>query len=432
MSAPESLLPPGSRLPKGLQGLNFVIRRRQTLQSLARRHGPAFTIRVPLFRDIVVIADPTLAKQLFTTSTDQVNNIRPNLGRLLGAGSLFSLEGTDHRRQRKLLTPPLHGKRIKRYESIVEEEFHREAQTWPIGRAFPTVEPMMRITLNVILRAVFGADGRELDTLREIIPPMVTVGSRLATLPDLPVSFGRFDPRRSFATHRATYDAIIDALITKARTDPGLDDRDDILALMLQSRYDDGTAMADTAIADELLTLLVAGHETTANSLAWTVERLGRHPAVLSRLVAEVDAGGSEYRMATILETQRSRPVIDLAGRHVVTDVLELGQYRIPKGHNIMVAISLLHDDSRQFDDPERFDPERFVGTPPSQAWIPFGGGTRRCIGAAFAHMEMDVVLRTLLRDFTIHITTEPPEAWHSRGVAFAPRRGGMVTLTRR
>lgn len=428
----DTHVPPGPRLPALLQGVAFVARRRQTIAALRARYGNAFTIRVPLFGRVVLIADPTMARQLFTTPTDQVNNVRPNLGRILGDGSVFALEGTDHRRRRKLLTPPLHGKRIAAYESIVEEEFENESRTWPSGTPFATLESMNRVTLNVILRTVFGAEGGALDTLREIIPPMVTVGSRLATIPDIGISLGRVDPRRRFVAQRATYDAAIARLIAEARADDSLDDRGDILALMLQSRYDDGTVMTDSEIADELLTLLVAGHETTATTLAWAVERLQRNPDVLAELTAEVDAGGSEFRHATIMEVQRSRPVIDFAGRHVVADHVHLGPYRIPKGCNIFVAISLLHDDSAQFRDPERFDPNRFLGTPPSAAWLPFGGGTRRCIGAAFAQMEMDVVLRTLLRDFTIQPTAARGEAWHSRGVAYAPRRGGMVTVRRR
>lgn len=428
----QSELPPGPRLPVAVQGIGFALARRRMMAHLARRNGSAFTIRVPLFGSIVVIADPTMARQLFTSPTDTVNNIRPNLGRLLGPGSVFSLEGTDHRRRRKLLTPPLHGKRIAGYADVVAEEFEAESRTWPTGTPFAVMEPMMRVTLNVILRTVFGADGPDLDRLRTLIPPMVAVGSRLAALPDLPITFGRIDPRHRFARYRTEYDTVMTELITKARNDSRLADRDDILALMVQAAYDDGSSMTDGEICDELLTLLVAGHETTATTLAWAVERLQRNPAALDDLVAEVDAGGTELRTATILEVQRSRPVIDFAGRHVVADHLELGHYRIPQGHNVLVAIGLLHDDSREFTDPERFDPSRFLGTAPSAAWLPFGGGTRRCVGAAFAHMEMDVVLRELLRTFTVDPATAPGEAWHSRGVASAPRNGGLVTLRRR
>ncbi|WP_439029515.1 cytochrome P450 [Gordonia terrae] len=432
MSAPtlstSADLPPATRMPSALQGVAAVVSRRHFFARLHRRLGPAFTVRLPVFGPAVVISDATLARRLFTAG-DQVSNIQPNLGRILGARSMFALEGNRHRARRKLLTPPLHGKRMKAYEQIVVDEVRAETATWRPGVEFASLEPMMRITLNVILRAVFGAEGDDLDRLRRMIPPMVTVGSRAATTPALPRFLRPIDPNHRFARMHTEYRSCIDRVITKARNDSRFDERDDILALMLRSRYDDGSSMTDDEIADELLAMLAAGHETTATTLAWAFERLRRHPDVLAHLVAEVDEGGHEYRHATILETQRSRPVIDFAGRHVVADQLELGDWRIPRGHNVLVSIALLHDDSREFEHPERFDPTRFLGTAPSPAWLPFGGGTRRCIGAAFATMEMDVVLRTLLLDHQLLTTTAPAERWFSRGVAYAPLRGGRIAV---
>jgi len=397
----------------------------------AKRFGPVFTIDIPVFGKSVVVADAHLAKQVFTTPSDVLCNVQPNLSRILGEGSMFALEGAAHRNRRKLLTPPLHGKAIKVYEQIVAEELAKETDTWPEGEEFATVDPMMRVTLDAILRAVFGAQGEYFDALRELIPPMVETGSRCATIPDH-VQRGPIGPWVRFRKLRAEYDSIIEQMVAIARQDPNLENRTDIMALMLRSSYDDGAAMTTKEMADELATLLAAGHETTANTLAWAFERLTRHPELLARLTAEVAEGGSELRQATILEVQRSRPVIDFAGRHVLVAEYELGQWRIPKGTTILVAISLLHDDSEQFRNPEIFDPQRFVGNRPSAAWIPFGGGTRRCIGAAFANMEMDVVLRDVLRDFVIADTDARPERWHGRGVAYAPRRGGRMTVRRR
>lgn len=425
-------LPPGPRIPRVLQGAGFVVNRRRVLQQADARYGPVFTLSLPLFGDVVIVSDPSLAKQVCMAKSDVVVNMRPNLGRTLGPGSMFALEGDDHRRQRRLLTPPLHGKRITEYEAIVADEFAKEAANWPTGRPFASMEPMMRITLNVILRAVFGADGAHFDQLRRLMPALVATGSMLSTLPTLPSFGGSLNPQARFLRQRAEYDAVITSLLSEARADPALADRGDILALLLQSVYDDGSAMSDAEISDELLTLLAAGHETTATTLAWAVERLTRHPRILSELSAEAETDENTLRMATIHEVQRSRPVIDLFGRHVVAGALDLGDYRIPRGYNVLVAISLLHDDSKQFAQPERFDPRRFVDTRPPQAWLPFGGGTRRCIGAAFAHMEMDVVLREMLRMFTLRSTLEPAERWHSRGVAYAPARGGRMTVDRR
>ncbi|MBM7366735.1 cytochrome P450 [Gordonia hydrophobica] len=425
-------LPPGPRIPTALQGAGFVVNRRRVLHQLSARYGPVFSMSLPTFGDTVFVSDPALAKQVYLAKSDVVVNMRPNLGRTLGPGSIFAVEGDDHRRQRRLLTPPLHGKRITEYEAIVAEEFASEAANWPIGRPFPTMEPMMRITLNVILRAVFGANGAHFDELRRLMPSLVAAGSRLSTLPALPTVGGRLNPQTRFLAQRAEYNTVVTSLIREARADPALADRRDILALMLQSTYDDGAAMTDAEISDELLTLLAAGHETTATTLAWAVERLTRHPQILADLAAEAETDEKALRTATIHEVQRSRPVIDLFGRHVVADSLALGDYRIPRGTNVLVAISLLHDDSRQFKDPERFDPGRFIDVKPPQAWLPFGGGTRRCIGAAFAHMEMDVVLREMLRTFTPATTTAADERWHSRGVAYAPARGGRMAVTRR
>ncbi|MDT5338321.1 MAG: cytochrome family, partial [Mycobacterium sp.] len=342
-------------------------------------------------------------------------------------------DGAEHKRRRRLLTPPFHGKSIKNYEVIFEEETLREAASWPEGREFESLEPMMRITLNAILRAVFGADGEQLDELRRIIPPWVTLGSKLAVLPAPSRTYGRLTPWGRLAAYRRQYDAVVDRLIDTVKADPNFDARDDVLTLLLRSSYEDGSAMSRRDIADELLTLLAAGHETTASTLAWVLERVTRHPEVLRQLVDEARTDGNEYRQATILEAQRARTVIDFAGRHVYSPTFELGEWVIPRGYSIFVAIDHIHSRTDDFESPQRFDPERFMGKRPSTfAFIPFGGGTRRCVGAAFANVEMDVVLRTMLRHFTIDTTTARDEKIHSRGVAYTPKAGGRVVVRRR
>jgi cytochrome P450 family 138 len=426
-------IPPSPKVPMALQAAAFVLLRRRTVRSLAPKYDGAFTLRIPVFGHVVIVTDPAIAKQVFTTSTDELGNLQPNLSRVFGPGSVFALEGAEHRKRRKLLTPPFHGKSIKNYEKIVEEETLRETASWPEGEEFETLEPMMRITLNIILRAIFGADGAELEQLRRIIPPWVTLGSRLVVLPTPTRDFGRYSPWRKLGNYRRHYNAVIDTLIEQATADSRLEERTDVLALFLRSTYEDGSAMSRSEIADELLTLLAAGHETTASTLAWAFERVSRHPAVLADLVTEADSGGAELRQATILEVQRARTVIDFAGRHVLAPALELGEWRIPKDYSVMVSIGQLHSNAEEFPNPDRFDPQRFVGERPNTfAWIPFGGGTRRCVGAAFANMEMDVVLRTVLQHFTIAISGQPDEKWHSRGVAFTPKNGGRVTVRRR
>jgi cytochrome P450 family 138 len=252
-------------------------------------------------------------------------------------------------------------------------------------------------------------------------------------LPTPQRTYGRFSPWGRLATYRRRYDEVIGRLIDAVQADPNFESRDDVLALLLRSTYEDGSTMSRQDIGDELLTLLAAGHETTGATLGWAFERISRHPEVLAKLVAEADTDGNEYRQAAILEIQRSRTVIDFAGRHVYAPTFELGEWVIPQGYSIVVAINQVHHREQEFADPERFDPQRFVGQRPTNfSHIPFGGGTRRCVGAAFANVEMDVVLRTVLRHFTIDTTTAPGEKMHSRGVAYTPANGGRVVMRRR
>ncbi|WP_063038406.1 cytochrome P450 [Nocardia pseudovaccinii] len=426
-------LPDGPTSPAFLQAIEVMASRTRAWRRLHQRYGSAFTVYLPRFGRIVVLSEPAEVKALFTASSDVADNVDVNLGQFLGPGSLFSLRGAEHRKQRKLLTPPFHGRRLAVYETLIEEETVRELATWPQGREFATMDSMMRITLNVILRAVFGAEGKEFDELRELLPKLVLVGSALAALPVPQKFLGRYGPWARFAAHRRNYDEIVGGLIDRAAADEHLADRDDVLAMMLQARYDDGTAMTRSEIADELLTLLTAGHETTATTLSWTVERLRRHPEVLRRLVAEVDDGGSALREATLLEVQRVRPVIDSAVRNIRAESMQLGRWTLPKGQNVLVSIRLMHDNEELFPNARAFDPDRFVGVRPGTfSWIPFGGGARRCIGAAFATMEMNVVLRTLLRDFTLEPTVAPDERTHFRGVALVPAKKGRAVVYRR
>ncbi|MGV0793062.1 cytochrome P450 [Mycolicibacterium sp. XJ1819] len=425
-------LPPGPRLPKAVLGLAFLVDRHRAVEAVGRRYGSTFTVRLPLFGDTLVVSDRHLVRELFTANADLVS--RPtNLGTVLGPGSTFSLDGDEHRARRKLLVPPFHGKRMAGYEALVEQEVLRETADWPQGREFATLEPMMRITLNVILRAVFGAHGGAFEELRELLPPMVPLASRMAVLPPaMRKDLGPWSPWGRVRRARRRYDHIIDALIGEARRDPGFGDRTDVLALMLQARYDDGSAISDGHVADELLTLLAAGHETTATTLAWAIERLRRQPALLARLTAEVDTGGTALTQATVWEVQRTRPVVEATAR-VARTRIRLGEWVVPKGHAVIASIAMAHQSAENHADPQVFNPDRFLGeNPDTHTWIPYGGGIRRCIGAAFANMEMTVTLRTLLREFEFGTTDAPGERRHSRGVVTAPGRGGRAVVYRR
>ncbi|WP_102145265.1 cytochrome P450 [Mycobacterium hubeiense] len=425
-------LPPGPKIPKALVGIAFLTARHRAVRAIGKRYDGTFTVNLPIFGEAVVISDRDLIKDLFTTSGDLLGRAT-NLGTVLGPGSTFSLDGDEHRARRKLLVPPFHGKRMAGYEAIVEDEVLREIAGWPEGQEFETLQPMMRITLNAILRTVFGAQGGALDELRELLPPMVPLASRMAVLPTfLRRDLGPWSPWGRVQRSRRRYDEIIASLIAEARTDPAFAERNDVLALMLQARYDDGSPISDGHVADELLTLLAAGHETTATTLAWAIERLRRHPRLLSRLTEEVDAGGSELLQATIWEVQRTRPVVEATSR-VARERIRLGEWVIPKGHAIIASITMSHLSERNFADATAFNPDRFLGaTPDTHTWIPYGGGIRRCIGAAFANMEMNVTLRTLLREFEFGTTYSPGERRHSRGIATAPARGGRAVVYRR
>jgi cytochrome P450 len=427
-------MPPGPRLPKSVAAAAFLFLRDPVMGRFRRRYGDAFIVPLPVFGRSVIVSSPELVKQVFRAPPDVLafGEASP-LGVVLGPGSLFSMDGEQHLRERRLILPAFHGERMKSYEGIIEEEAVREMAMWPEGREFATLGGFMRITLNSILRAVFGAQGHDVSELADVLPDFVTLGSRLSLFPALQRDLGPFTPGRRFHRLRARYDAIIDRMIDAARTDPDLDARDDVMAMLLRANYDDGSSMSRTAIADELLTLLAAGHETTATSLAWTVERLRRHPRILARLTAEArEEPGNRLRLATIYKVQRTRPVIVGTGRRVVQN-FRLADWEIPRGHHIMAAATMIHKDPRFFERPLEFDPDRFVDRKPdTYTWIPFGGGTRRCPGAAFAHMEMDIVVRTLLERFDLQTTDAADERWRNRGIAFAPARGGRAVVFRR
>jgi cytochrome P450 len=424
-------LPPGPRTAKAAQGIAFLAARHGVLAALRAQYGNSFTVNVPIFGRTVVVGDPTLVKELFNTGPDLLGRPARTWGETAGSGSTWNLDGAELVERRRVLAPPFHGRRMRTYEHVVEEQVRCEMASWPEGREFAILPAMRRITLSAILRAVFGAEGPALDELRALLPPAVSLGARLVLLP-APVrhDLGQWSPGGRFLQYRRRIDALIYSLIAEARADPSFEERNDVLALLLQARYSNGDAISDPHIADELLTLLTAGHESTSTTLAWIVERIRRHPLLLSRLTDEVDAGGSQLRQATIWEAQRTRPVVDTTLRGTKKRI-RLGQWVIPEDTTVMIALQLAHEAT--FPDAASFNPDRFVGTGSTPvSWNPFGGGVFRCPGAAFANMEMDVTLRTMLREFWLVPTNSPGERRHSRGVAIAPARGGRAVFHRR
>jgi cytochrome P450 family 138 len=425
-------LPPGPKTPSLLNGIAFLFARNSLIRRLTATYGDALTMRMPTFGTMILVTRPDLVKAVYTAKPDVLHGGKNPLGEILGPGSLFSMDEEQHLNERRMLLPPFHGERMRSYESIIEEEALREMASWPEGTEFASIDSFQKITLRIILRAVFGAEGRELAELEKLLPPMTTLGQRLVTTAILRRDWGRRSPGARWKRMHAEYVRLAGILVDQHLADPDLEERIDILALMLRAHLAEGEEVDKSALADELLTLLVAGHETTASALSWSVERLRRHPEILARLEDEARGEENALRIATAEEVLRVRPVINATAR-LVMKPFALGEWTLPPGSRVVTGIAPLHHDGRFHERANRFEPDRYVGKKPdTYAWIPFGGGMRRCLGAAFAQFEIDVVLRTLLRNFELQATEEPGERESFRGVAFAPSKGGAAVVRRR
>jgi cytochrome P450 family 135 len=431
-------MPPGSRLPAALQTARWAVRPLPFLRELQRRHGDVFSVQLFHEDPWVMVSDPELVKRVLTAPADVLHAGEGNqiLEPILGASSVLLLDEDQHLRQRRLLLPPFHGDRMERYGEVMREVAEAELERWPTGVDAPAWPRMQAITLEVILRAVFGVVERErLDPLRAALSEMLHVTGDTLRMAVLVIA----GPRRmaesrllGFRALMARVDELVLAEIRRHRGYDDLESRDDVLSLLLQARHEDGSGMSDTELRDELMTLLVAGHETTATSLAWALERLTRNPEAMARTVAEAEAGGGPYTDAVIQETLRLRPVIPVVARHV-KQPFELGDHLIPAGATITPSILLMHRRPDVYPDPAAFRPERFLERPPgTYTWIPFGGGVRRCIGASFALFEMRVVLSTLLARATVRAAEPQREGTRRRAITLTPSRGARVVLATR
>jgi cytochrome P450 len=399
-----------------------------------RRFGDVFTSRFPIFGRVVYVADPALVKEVFAGDAETFHAGEANtlaLGDALGEHSLLTLDEERHMSQRKLLLPPFHGESVRRYVEVMTEATEREVAGWPVGREIELRPRMQAITLDVILRAVFGVrEGERMDLFRERIPPLAETTSVLNWLPFMDRDLGGITPAARFRRALATVDELIYAEIADRRAAPDGNQRDDVLSLLLRARHEEGSPMTDTELRDELMTLLTAGHETTATGLAWAFERLLRTPRVMERLTASLD--DDDYVDAVVKETLRVRPVIVDVARKLTRET-EVAGWRLPAGTLVLPAIAVLHARPDLYDSPEEFRPERWLnGTPESYAWIPFGGGVRRCIGASFAQVEMRTVLREVLRRVRLRAPTQRPERGVMRHVTVVPGRGARAVVTER
>ncbi len=429
--------PPGSKLPAVAQGVRYVRSPLDLLIQLQRRYGDIFSVSFPYFGKIVYVADPDLVKAVFTGSPKQFHAGEANatvLEPALGPNSVLTLDDKPHMRQRKLLLPPFHGERIQRYGELMREVTLREMEGWPVGEPFALRPHTQRITLAVIMRAVFGVhDEERLVRFSHLIETFASRVNAIIAVPMLRRDLGRWSPWMRFLRAREALDEFIYEEIALRRTEveSGEEGHDDVLSLLLAARHDDGSPMSDEELRDELVTVLGAGHETTATALAWAIERLLRTPRALRALRDSLAAGEDEYLDATIKETLRARPVIvDVARK--LTATANIGGYELPAGTFVMPAIAAMHYREDLFPDPEEFRPERFLaGKPDTYVWIPFGGGVRRCIGAAFAEYEMRIVLRAILKRAELSAPDRKPEKVKVRNITLAPGRGTVVKLDR-
>ena len=422
-------LPPGPRLPRIAQTAWWATRPMAFMRRCQARYGDLFTIRIYGFGNIVMLADPALIKEVFTGDRDVFAAGQANaaMSPVLGRHSLLVLDGDRHLRQRKLMLPPFHGEAIGRYRERVQEITAAELASWPLGEPFAIRPRMQDITFEVILRAVIGVrDPQRLQRLRELLPKLLDFSVfdmwsvwLFPKLIDTPI--GRCHPSQRV---RPEVDRLLHEEIAAHRAEP--EDRDDILALLVSARGEDGEPLSDEELLDQIITLLLAGHETTTTGLAWAFERLVRHPAVLERLRRELEADEDEYLDAVVNETLRVRPVIDGVWRKLTAPAMLAG-HRLPAGTLVFPAISLVQT-SAGFPAAEEFRPERFLdGSPAPYTFIPFGGGPRRCIGASFAIMEMKTVLRTVLMQIDLRAADPRPEQPRVHHVTQVPSRGARV-----
>ena len=412
--------PPGPRLPALVQSALFSARPVAFLDACRRRYGGVFQLRIVPFGRLTYLADPAACKEVFTgdVAVFRAGEANQFMRPTLGEASLLLLDGDEHLRTRKLMLPPFHGAAVRRYADVMAQVAGRELDGWPLGRPFAVRPSMQRITLEVILRTVFGLEeGERLHRLRELLTALMDQNPAYLWFEWMRVDLGPRSPYGRFLRLRDRVDAILFDEIARRRRDPGLADRVDVLSLLLQAGLPDG------ALRDELMTLLLAGHETTATGLAWACERLARHPAVAARAREDDD-----YLDATVKEVLRIRPVVlDVA--RVVAGPAQVAGFDIEPGTMVTPAITTVQRAGDVWPDPEAFRPERFLaGSPAPYSWIPFGGGVRRCVGAAFAQLEMKVVMRAVLE--RVELRTPPgrgPEAQRLRHVTLVPERGGEV-----
>jgi cytochrome P450 len=433
--------PPAVPLPRLIQVLRFNQRQIEFVFRARRELGEVFRMRGVVPGGPVITSHPDHVRSLFTAKPAEAPSLTGEspLRPIVGPNSTLTAVGERHMRQRKLLLPSFHGEAIAQYARMITEAAEREIDSWPVGAPFALAPRMQAITLDVIMAGIFGIEGRPAFGtpeygLRFATKNLVAASTMpIAQLSEL-MNIGSDEPVGLTKAGLALLDKPTYAVISARRRASDLDERRDILSLLLQARTEDGEALTDRELRDELLTLVLAGHETTANSLAWTWERLVRAPDAQERLVEAVrsDDDAEEVVEATITEGMRSRPVIPIIGRRVMVP-WRLGEYAVPAETPVTMSILLIHHREDVYPDPFSFRPERWLGRKPgTYEWIPFGGGIRRCLGAALAMAEQRVVLTSMARRLDLEADDPAPEHAVHRNVTMIPARGARVVVTAR
>ncbi len=428
-------LPPGPRTPGAVNVARFAMWPLQTLRAWQRRYGDVFTVRFIVFGTGVYVADPEAIRELFTGDQSDLLAGEANsfMSPVLGPRSVLVLDGPEHLRQRKLLLGPFQGSRVAAFRTVVREVAEREVAGWRPGDRIVLRERMRALTFEVICRAVFGVtDAARVERLRGALVAVIDSSPLFMLSPVLRRDLGRFSPGRLFVERLRAADDLILEEIAARRREPDLEQRGDVLSLLLCARDEHGGQMTDSELRDELFTMLGAGHETTATELAFAFELLLRNRSTLERLRSELESGdGDAYLDAVVKETLRLRPVIDAAER-TLTKPRTVAGWELPAGIKVYPAIVLTQMREDLYPRAQEFRPQRFLdGATESYSWLPFGGGIRRCLGAALAQAEIAEVLRVVVPAVELRPVRDRPDPVVLRGITLAPRFGVQVDVGR-
>jgi cytochrome P450 len=410
-------LPPGPPEPAAIQMTEWIVRPTALLRRCHARYGEPFTLKIGWSdAPMVLISDPADIKRVFAADPEDLRGGASStvLEPFAGPRSILVLDGKEHLRQRKLMLPPFHGEALARWRQTIAQLAHDELDRWAPGVPLHAHRRMQVLTLEVILRVVFGTGDPQ---LRDAIRRTLDMTTSLPRLVAMSLIRGPVGPWASFNRAVRRLDELI-----YARIDADVDDGS-VLALLRSARHEDGSPPAREELRDQLVTLLAAGHETTAGALGWAVERLARHPEVLARVRVSDDA----YLDAVVKEILRTRPVLSIVGRKTLVP-FQVGDWTLPPGVHVTPCIYLTHRRADLWEKPTAFRPERFLnGAPDPYTFIPFGGGTRRCLGAAFATLELREVLRAVAERFDLQPDRPEGERMRRRSITLTPARGGYV-----